>query len=179
MTRADRRHNGKHRGNSFGEKFLGIPRSAYDAPQFATLKPWSVRLLIDLVAQYNGRNNGDLTAAWKVLKPRGWNSEATLNKAKKELLAAGYIVEMRKGQRPNLCSLYALTWRPLDPSAKHDFGPGGFLDVPVPGRGNSTADKCARARAGAKRGDCYAARSIAACIASRREAGQAVLLHRV
>lgn len=126
MTRADRRHNGKHRGNSFGEKFLGIPRSAYDAPQFATLKPWSVRLLIDLVAQYNGRNNGDLTAAWKVLKPRGWNSEATLNKAKKELLAAGYIVEMRKGQRPNLCSLYALTWRPLDPSSKHDFGPGGF-----------------------------------------------------
>jgi hypothetical protein len=126
MTRADRRHNGKHRGNSFGEKFLGLPRSAYDAPQFATLKPWSVRLLIDLLAQYNGRNNGDLTAAWKVLKPRGWNSEATLNKAKKELLAAGYIIEMRKGQRPNLCSLYALTWRPLDPSPKHDFGPGGF-----------------------------------------------------
>jgi hypothetical protein len=126
MSRADRRHNGKSRGNSFGEKFLGIPRSAYDAPQFATLKPWSVRLLIDLVAQYNGRNNGDLTAAWKVLKPKGWRSEATLNKAKKELLAAGFMIEMRKGRRPNLCSLYALTWRPLDPSLKHDFGPNGF-----------------------------------------------------
>lgn len=126
MRRADRRHNGKVRGNGFGERFLGIPRSAYDAPQFATLRPWTLRLLVDLVAQYNGRNNGDLSAAWKVLRPRGWNSEETLNNAKKELLAAGYIVEMRKGGRPNRCSLYALTWRPLDPSPKHDFGPGGF-----------------------------------------------------
>lgn len=127
MSRADRlRTNGKHRGGAIGERFLMLPLSAYEAPQFATLKPWSVRLLLDLVAQYNGRNNGDLSAAWKLLKPRGWNSEATLNKAKQELLAAGYIIEMRKGRRPNLCSLYALTWRPLNPSPKHDFGPNGF-----------------------------------------------------
>lgn len=127
MSRAERlRTTGKHRGGAIGEKFLMLPLSVYEAPQFAKLKPWSVRLLIDLVSQYNGRNNGDLSAAWKVLRPRGWNSEATLNKAKKELLGAGYIIEMRKGQRPNLCSLYALTWRPLNPSPKHDFGPNGF-----------------------------------------------------
>ncbi|WP_158219809.1 hypothetical protein [Ideonella sp. A 288] len=127
MTRGTaRRHTGKQRGGGFGEHFVGIPRSAYNSPLFIALSPWAVKLLVDLGAQYTGHNNGDLAAAWKLMHPRGWNSETTLNKAKKELLAAGFIVEMRKGRRPNLCSLYALTWRPLNPSPKHDFGPNGF-----------------------------------------------------
>ena len=96
------------------------------SPLFAALSPWSIKLLVDLIAQYNGRNNGDLQAAFSLMQPRGWNSETTLTKAKKELLAAGFIVEMRKGRRPNLCSLFALSWRPLNPSPKHDFGPNGF-----------------------------------------------------
>ena len=79
-----------------------------------------------MASAYNGRNNGDLAAAWKLMQPRGWNSETTLHKAKKELIAAGFIIEMRKGKRPNSCSLFALTWRPLNPSPKHDFGPNGF-----------------------------------------------------
>jgi hypothetical protein len=123
---ADKRHNGKSRGGSFGEHFVGIPRSAYNSPLFVALSPWAIKLLVDLGAQYNGRNNGDLSAAWKLMQPRGWNSETTLNKAKKALIAAGFIMEMRKGRRPNLCSLFALTWRPLNPSPKHDFGPNGF-----------------------------------------------------
>ena len=127
MTRgADRRHNGKHKGGGFGERFVGIPHSAYSSPLFVALSPWAIKLLVDLGAQYNGRNNGDLQAAFSLMQPRGWNSETTLTKAKKELLAAGFIVEMRKGKRPNLCSLFALTWRPLNPSPKHDFGPNGF-----------------------------------------------------
>lgn len=127
MTRgADKRHNGKHKGGGFGDRFFGIPHSAYSSPLFVALSPWAIKLLVDLGAQYNGRNNGDLAAAWKLMEARNWNSETTLNKAKKELIAAGFIVEVRKGRRPNLCSLYALTWRPLNPSPKHDFGPNGF-----------------------------------------------------
>ena len=118
---AHRRHNGKHKGGGFGERFVGIPHSAYSSPLFVALSPWSIKLLVDLGAQYNGRNNGDLAAAITLMKPRGWNSETTLNKAKKQLLAAGFIIEMRKGKRPNTCSLFALAWRPLNPSPKHDF----------------------------------------------------------
>ena len=127
MTRgADKRHNGKRRGDGFGERFVGIPLSAYSSPLFIALSPWAIKLLVDLGAQYNGRNNGDLAAAWKLMQPRGWNSETTLNRCRKELIEAGFIIEMRKGRRPNTCSLYALTWRPLNPSPKHDFGPNGF-----------------------------------------------------
>ena len=71
-------------------------------------------LLWDLAAQYRGDNNGDMSAAWKQMRPRGWKSEETLNKAKKELLGACLIVETVKGARPNKCSLYALTWYALD-----------------------------------------------------------------
>jgi hypothetical protein len=123
---ADKRHNGKHRDSGFGDRFFGIPHSAYSSPLFVALSPWAIKLLVDLGSQYNGRNNGDLAAAWKLMKPRGWNSETTLNRCKKELIEAGFITELRKGRRPNTCSLYALTWRPLNPSPKHDFGPNGF-----------------------------------------------------
>ncbi|MBK7614316.1 MAG: hypothetical protein IPJ08_07520 [Burkholderiales bacterium] len=109
---------------------MGIPLSVYESPPFAALNPWALKLLIDVAVQYNGHNNGDLSAAWKLMEARGWHSETTLNKAKKELLAAGYLVEMRKGRRPNVCTLFALTWRPLNPSPKHDFGPNGFTMRP-------------------------------------------------
>ena len=77
---------------------------------------------MDLVVQYRGDNNGDLCAAWKLMKPRGWRSEATLHKAKRELIELGLIVETRKGWRPNKASLYAVTWLDLDYC-------GGKLDI--------------------------------------------------
>ena len=131
MTQAPRRRpNGKSRGNGFGERFIGIPKSAYDSPPFLALTPWAIKLLVDLSTQFNGKNNGDLSAAWKLMKVRGWRSETTLDKAKKELIASGFLVEMRKGHRPNVCSLFALTWHALNPSDKHDFGPNGFTPRP-------------------------------------------------
>lgn len=60
------------------------------------------------------------------MQPKGWHSETTLNKAKKELLAAGFIAETRKGRLPNLCSLYGITWQPLNPNKKLDVGVNGF-----------------------------------------------------
>jgi hypothetical protein len=121
-----KRHNGKSGGNGFGERFVGIPKSAYESPAFLALSPYAIKLLIDVAIQYNGHNNGDLSAAWKMMSKRGWRSETTLNKAKQELLKAQFLIEMRKGRRPNLCTLFALTWRALNPSPKHDFGPNGF-----------------------------------------------------
>ena len=118
--------------------FLALPVSVLHSQAYAGLSPYAAKLLLDIGSQYRGDNNGDLSAAWKLMKPKGWRSEATLNKAKRELLQAGFIVETRIGRRPNLCTLYALTWLALDPCDKHEMTPAGFkfgawrMNEPVP-----------------------------------------------
>ncbi|NEX60629.1 hypothetical protein [Noviherbaspirillum galbum] len=107
-------------------RFLLMPHRVLHSPQYHALPGNAVKLLLDIAAQYNGKNNGDLSIAWKIMQPKGWKSEATLNKAKKELLASGFIAETRKGRLPNLCSLYGITWQPLDHDPKYDIGPLGF-----------------------------------------------------
>lgn len=106
--------------------FLALPHEMLNGRKFRALTASGVKLLIDIASQYNGKNNGDLCAAWKIMHPKGWRSEATLDRAKKELLATGFIAETRKGKRPNLCTLYGVTWRPLNPNPKHDIKPFAF-----------------------------------------------------
>jgi hypothetical protein len=112
----------RHKGNRIGEGFVALPYSVLNSPLFLALSPHAVKLLLDVAAQYRGDNNGDLSAAWKLMQPRGWRSEATLHKAKHELLEAGFLYEARTGHRPNVCSLFALTWFALDDNDKFDAG---------------------------------------------------------
>lgn len=106
--------------------FLAIPHAVLNCQTYRSLSAKAVKLLFDLGSQYNGKNNGDLCMAWKIMSARGWKSEQTLHAAKRELLESGLIAETRKGRRPNLCSLYGITWQGLDPSAKYDVEPAGF-----------------------------------------------------
>lgn len=98
-----------------------------------------MKLLLDIAAQYRGDNNGDLCAAWKVMQKRGWRSEDTLNKAKKELVAANLIADTRKGGFPNRTTLYGPTWFKLDHCngnldiAAVAFPFGGFLSPELQG----------------------------------------------
>ena len=97
--------------------FAGIPRDVMRHPDYIGLKASARSVLQELAFQYRGKNNGDLTLAMKVMKLRGFNSPNTVNKAKKELLAADLIRETRKGffQNPGgVCCLFALTWQPID-----------------------------------------------------------------
>lgn len=110
-----------------GGAFLTIPLSVLNSRAYIDVSPHAKALLLDLFTQYRGNNNGDLSAAWKLMRPRGWRSEATLNKAKRELLNAGLIEETRMGARPNKASLYAVTWCALDPcDGKLDISPNEF-----------------------------------------------------
>lgn len=107
--------------------FLRLPLSVLQSRAYRDAGPHARMLLIDLAMQYRGDNNGDLCAAWKVMQPRGWRSEETLQKAKRDLLDLGLIVETRKGARPNKASLYAVTWCALDDcSGKLDMSPKSF-----------------------------------------------------
>lgn len=112
--------------NTITGRFLALPHALLASPRYRALSSSAVKLLIDIASQFNGKNNGDLSAAWKVMKVKGWRSEATLDRAKKELLSLGLIAETRKGRLPNTCSLYGLTWQPLNPNDKLDIGPAGF-----------------------------------------------------
>ena len=123
-----------------GGAFIALPMSVVTSRAFIEAGPHARSLLIDLYLQYRGDNNGDLSACWKFMRARGWRSETTLTKSKRELIELGLIVETRKGARPNKASLYAVTWCALDDcGGKLDISPAGFprgayrlRDVPYP-----------------------------------------------
>ena len=104
--------------------FLRLPKAIINSPKFYTLSGNATKLLIQVASQYNGYNNGDLQASYHVLKHQGWRSENTLNRARKELLEAGFLVKTRQGRMPKICSLFAITWVAIDerPAYKFDAG---------------------------------------------------------
>jgi hypothetical protein len=93
--------------------FLGLPKQVITSDAYNQLGAWSVKLLVDVAKQYNGSNNGDLHAAWSILSGQGWRSKGTLSRAIKELIDRGFIELTRQGGK-NRCSLYAITWQPID-----------------------------------------------------------------
>ena len=119
----------KSKGRSDGTGGFGaLPRHVWSHPDYQELSGSAVKLLMDFACQFNGRNNGDLTAAMSVLGPRGWKAKGTISRAVKELLAAGMVVKTRQGRFSNpggVCDLYALAWKPIDecPGKNLEIGP--------------------------------------------------------
>lgn len=101
--------------------FVALPHAVLRSQSFASLRPHAVKLAIDLLAQFKGDNNGDLCAAWTLMKKRGWRSRDTLSKARRELLNAEWIMVTKQGGRHSP-TLYALTFYAVDAC-------GGKLDV--------------------------------------------------
>lgn len=127
MTSRKNRRWKESRDKRDGGAFVLLPLTVLNSRAYIDASPYAKMLLIDLAMQYRGDNNGDLAACWKFMKPRGWRSEATLAKAKRELLEFGLIVETRKGARPNKASLYAVTWLALDEcDGKLEMSPRSF-----------------------------------------------------
>lgn len=108
--------------------FSAIPWSVLDSIAYRSLSHPSRSLLIEMARQYHGDDNGRLIATLAYLKPRGWTSYDTIQRAKQELLDAGLIYETVKGRRPNRASWYALTWQTLDKLDGYDAGAAaGFV----------------------------------------------------
>ena len=93
--------------------FLRLPLDLLEHESFRTLTPRATKLLVDVAAQYNGHNNGDLCAQLSLMRKRGWRSSDQLFKARKELQDRGLILTSRQGGL-NKCSLFALTWFQID-----------------------------------------------------------------
>jgi len=99
------------------ERFAGIPHVVLESKSYIALPARANKLLLDVVYQYNGKNNGDLTVAWGVMEKRGWSSKDTLSKAVQDLVEADLILKTRTGRFMNpgaRCDLYAITWQAID-----------------------------------------------------------------
>lgn len=103
------KNKGKADGGFWTGSYSQIPHCIQRTEKYTRLSSWAVKLLVDLLIQKNGWNNGDLSAAWSLMQHRGWRSKSTLHEATKELLEVGFIVLTRQGGR-NKCSLYGVTW---------------------------------------------------------------------
>lgn len=102
--------------------FVAIPWDVLDSPAYAALSHPAKALLLEAARQYVRDNNGRLLLSMAYLKPRGWSSNDTITRAKRELIEAGFLHETVKGMRPNKAGWYALTWYTLDRLDGYDPG---------------------------------------------------------
>ena len=108
------------RKNNYGKKasstgqWMALPYSVLDSRDYVNLPPSAKQLLIDIFRQHNGRNNGDLSASFKIMQKRGWKSKSTLGRALEALLESKLIIKTREGwfqgEHSSRCALYAVTW---------------------------------------------------------------------
>lgn len=108
-------------------RFLALPHTVMDAAAFINLSAPATRLLLDIARQYVGTNNGQLLCTLSVLKRRGWSSNDTLIRARRDLESAGFIQQTRLPMMPRRAAWYGITWRPLDYVPEMDIKPFEFV----------------------------------------------------
>ena len=120
---ANGRNNGrKGQSGRDGGRFVALPWAVLDCPPYARLSHPARSLLWEAARQFVRDNNGRLLLSAAYLSKRGWRSADVITRAKRELMAAGFIHETVKGHRPNRASWYAITWQELDKLPGYDVG---------------------------------------------------------
>jgi len=105
-------------------RFAAIPHAVLVDPTFAELSGRALKLLLAVLSQFVGNNNGHLTATPSRMKAFGLRSKDSLAKSIQELIDFGYIVRTRS-QECRLPALYAITWLPLNKAPKgQPYDPG-------------------------------------------------------
>ncbi len=107
-------------------RFVGIPYSVINSePYVRKLRAPEVKLLQDIWMQFNGKNNGMLSACHTLMEKRGW-AKSSLHRAFCNLLHSGFIVVTRQGWRQRgRPTLVAATWEGIDePYNKVDYDEG-------------------------------------------------------
>jgi len=95
------------------EPFIQISSVILNSDAYKDLSFSARSMLIEMVHFHNGRNNGSIFIAKKVLAARGF-SKNTATKALKELLIHGFIyMTKRGGNIKGGCSYFALTWETI------------------------------------------------------------------
>lgn len=94
---------------------MGIPYRVATNPNFVSLSAIEFKLLFQIWTQYNGSNNGNLTACWSVMKDLGWTGRGSLYKAFSGLKEKGFLLVTRQGKKVRgHPTLLAVTWEGID-----------------------------------------------------------------
>lgn len=121
----------KRPAESVQGRYTAVPHSLLDSTSFVGASHMARSLILELMRQHDGKNNGHLHLSCRWLKTRGWSSNDSIQKAKLELLTRGLIIKTREGGLNNGADKYALTWMAitnfvgLDIQAK-DYQPGAY-----------------------------------------------------
>jgi hypothetical protein len=109
---------GKVKGRSDHGRYSSIPHSVLDSESYRMASGNAVKVLWRIYRQYNGSNNGDLSAPFSLAKSIRIGSETTWYRCINELIEAKLILCTRESmnQNPNgQCHLFAVTWQRIDP----------------------------------------------------------------
>lgn len=93
--------------------FVMLEHRILDSEAFADMRPSSQILLVLMNRQFNGFNNGHISASFGWVKRYGFGSDNTLKSAIAELREHGFIFKTRSHGANGQWAKYALTWLPL------------------------------------------------------------------
>lgn len=96
-------------------RFVSLPHGLLNHPTFSDLSGVASKLLLALLSDYAGNNNGQLTATLSRMKKYGFRSKDSLARGLRELIDLRYIVRTRS-QHLRSPALYAVTWFPINPA---------------------------------------------------------------
>lgn len=94
-------------------RFIMLPHALLIHETYTKLPSRAIKLLLAMLSQYVGTNNGHLTATFSRMKRFGFKSKDSLARSIEELILLGCIVRTRSQQR-RMPALYALTWLPIN-----------------------------------------------------------------
>lgn len=106
--------------------YSSLPWSVLDSHAYQGATPAAKALLVELIRQHSGSNNGRLHVTHKWLAPRGWASKETVARARDELIERGLIVQTRRGGLNAGASWFALTWLPISNHAGLETSPSAY-----------------------------------------------------
>ena len=116
----------KERPESISGPYSTIPWSVIDSVSFKGSSDKAKALLLALMRQHNGSNNGHLHLAKKWLYNQGWTCDESNRKACRELLERGLIIQTRWGGLNMGPNWFALTWHTISNYVGLDITAKGF-----------------------------------------------------
>ncbi len=106
--------------------YTPLPHALLDAQAFVGASDRAKSMLLELLRQHTGKNNGHLQLSVCWLKKRGWKSVSAIQLAKAELLERGLVILTRKGGLNAGPDHFAVTWLNVSNYVGLDLKPGGF-----------------------------------------------------
>lgn len=101
-----------NRADTRGGGWAGIPHVVIDSPAYRHLSLWARAVLIEIVREFNGYNNGTIALSFDQFCQRLGNSNRrALSRSIAELVEHGLIAVEAEGEwKPRLAREYRLTW---------------------------------------------------------------------